>query len=247
MLAETAKPLNDEFDIPVNHLITEDDEPVDNFFQDKQANLLTDALNVSWEKGRPFISAADVGIFATNQEHAVVPDVLLSVGVNFPEDVLEKSQRSYYMWQFGKPPEVVIEIVSNLEGGEEGEKLQRYARIKVPYYVIYDPRMLLSQRPLRVRQLSGASYVDKLDAWFPELELGLTIQPGVYDGMQANWLRWCDRQGGVLLTGAELAEAEGARADAESRRADAESRRAEAERERRLALEARLRELGHSL
>lgn len=119
-----------------------------------------------------------------------MPDVLLSVGVTFAEDVLEKGQRSYFMWQFGKPPEVVIEIVSNLEGGEEGEKLQRYARIKVPYYVIYDPQQLLSQRILRIRQLSGASYVDKLDTWFPELELGLTIQTGTYDGMQANWLRW---------------------------------------------------------
>lgn len=40
-------------------------------------------------------------------------------------------------------PKAVPLLPPNLEGGEEGEKLQRYARIKVPYQVIYDPRLLL--------------------------------------------------------------------------------------------------------
>ncbi len=250
--------MNPLIEIPVDHLITEDDEPLDNFFQDKQANLLTDSLDASWPEGRPFVSAADVGIFATNQERAVVPDVLLSIGVSFPTDVLEKGHRSYYIWLFGKPPEIVIEIVSNLEGQEDGDKLERYARMKVPYYVIYDPQGLLSQRPLRIRQLSGASYVDKVDTWFPEVGLGLKIHHGTYDGMKDNWLRWCDRQGNLLLTGkeralaeaeranaeAERANAEAQRANAEAERANAEAQRANAELERRLALEARLRELG---
>jgi Uma2 family endonuclease len=264
-MAESAPTLNDFIEIPVAHLVTEDEEAVDNFYQDKQAQLLTEVLDCSWPEGRPFVSAADVGIFATNQEAAVVPDVLLSLGVSFPPDILEKSHRSYFIWHFGKPPEVVIEIVSNLEGGEDDAKLQRYARIKVPYYVIWDPKMLLSQRRLRIRQLSGASYVDKVDNWFPEVGLGLCVHRGVYDGMEENWLRWCDQNGQVLLTGKERADAEAQRADAEAQRAeaeaqradaeasraeaeaqraDAEAQRAEAERERRLALEARLRELG---
>lgn len=253
-MAEPVHNIDTPPDIPVDHLITEDDRPVDNFFQDKQAKLLTDALDASWPEGRPYISAADVGIFATNREPAIVPDVLLSVGVSFPDDILEKENRSYFIWQFGKPPEIVIEIVSNLEGGEEGEKLQRYARMKVPYYVIYDPRLLLSQRPLRIRQLSGASYVDKVDAWFPEVQLGLTVQSGIYDGMTARWLRWCDRDGKVLLTGRESAahekqraDSEAQRADAESQRAKAEAQRADAEAARRQALEERLRQLGESL
>jgi len=134
----------------------------------------------------------------------------------------------------------VIEIVSNLEGGEDTSKLERYARMKVPYYVICDPALLLSQRPLQIRQLSGASYVDKVDTWFPEIGLGLTIQSGTYDGLEGKWLRWCDDQGAPLLTGIE-------RAQAEAKRAEAEARRAEQEQQRRLALEARLLELGESL
>ncbi len=257
-MAESAPTLNEFIEIPVAHLVTEDEQAVDNFYQDKQAQLLTEVLDCSWPEGRPFVSAADVGIFATNQETAVVPDVLLSLGVSFPPDILEKSHRSYFMWHFGKPPDVVIEIVSNLEGGEDDAKLQRYARIKIPYYVIWDPRMLLSQRRLRIRQLSGASYVDKVDHWFPEVGLGLCIHRGIYDGMEEHWLRWCNQHGEVLLTGKERADAETQRANAEAQRADAEAQRAnaeaqranaeaqraDAEQERRLALEARLRELG---
>ena len=50
--------------LDVSHLITEDDEAVDNFFQERQMAILTEALRVSWEQGRPFVSGSDVGIFS---------------------------------------------------------------------------------------------------------------------------------------------------------------------------------------
>ncbi len=237
----------------VSHLTTEDDEPVDNFCQDKQMDILTEALRVSWPEGRPFLSASDVGIFYAVKE-AVVPDVLLSVGVEVPEDFMEKNRRSYFMWLFGKPPEVVIEVVSNRQGGEETEKYAIYAQIKVPYYVIYDPQRLLSQRPLRIFQLSGASYVEKVDRQFPELGLGLTVWSGLYDGIRADWLRWTDGQGLMLETGPERAERAERETDQERQRADQERQRAELaergaveERQRREALERRLRDLGVDL
>lgn len=245
----------------VSHLVTEDDTPVESFYQDKQSNLLTDSLDCSWPQGRPFLSAADVAIYPTANESPIVPDMLLSTGVSFPDRIHDKDKRCYYVWLFGKPPEVVIEVVSNRQGHEEGEKLERYARIKVPYYVVYDPDLLLGSRPLRVRQLSGASYVDKVDSWFPEIGLGLCLWEGAYDGLQAQWLRWCDRDGQILLTGresailqaqradteAQRADALAQRAEAEAQRADAEAQRAEAEVRRRQVLEARLRQLGVDL
>ena len=235
----------------VSHLITEDDEPVESFYQDIQQRILVDALNTSWPEGRPFISAVDVAIFATTKEPGIVPDVMLSTGVSYPADIMEKNRRSYFMWLFGKPPEVVVEIVSNRLGGEDTSKLESYARIKVPYYVVYDPHKLLSQRCLRVYQLSGASYVEKVDGWFPEIKLGVTLWTGSYETMSATWLRWCRQDGQLLETGPEkaqsqnsLADAEGARADAERARADAERARADEEQRKRLALEEKLRSLG---
>jgi len=248
-----AEPASDKHDVPlpdVTALVTEDDTPVDNFFQDKQAVLLSDALAASWPEGRPYLSAADVAIFAS-PHNPIVPDFLLSVGVAFPERAHDKDKRSYYMWLFGKPPEVVVEVVSNREGEEDTRKLAAYARIKVPYYAVYDPDRQLGSRLLRIFQLSGASYVEKVDRWFPELGLGLTLWEGVYDGMSATWLRWCREGGQLLPTGLERAEAESRRAEAESLRAEAESRRAEAEHQRaeealarQRELEARLRQLG---
>ncbi len=262
----------DLFDLPeepdVSHLVTEDDEPVDNFFQDKQADLLTETLRVSWPQGRPFLSAADVAIYSTANEQPVVPDVLLSKGVTVPPDFHQKNRRCYYLWLFGKPPEVVIEIVSNGHGNEDTGKLEHYSRIKVPYYVIYDPSQILSRLPLRIFQLSGASYIEKVDRNFPEIGLSLTLWTGEFDGLETGWLRWVDSEGELLLTGneraeleaaradseaaradteAERADSEAARADSEAARADSEAARAEREAKRRQALEEKLRELGVEL
>ena len=47
----------------MSQIITEDDEPVDNMFSEKQQRLLVEPLYSSWNPGRPFIAAANVGVF----------------------------------------------------------------------------------------------------------------------------------------------------------------------------------------
>jgi len=42
----------------ISHLITEDDEPLDHFFSEKQQRLLVEPLYSFWKPGRPFIAAA---------------------------------------------------------------------------------------------------------------------------------------------------------------------------------------------
>ena len=166
-----------------------------------------------------------------------MPDVFLRLDVRLAEDWWAKENRSYFFWEFGGPPDVVIEIVSNKEGGEDTRKLREYARIKVQYYVIYDPERLLSQQTLRVYELRGRAYQPVDPIWLPDAELGLTLWQGIFEDGTGEWLRWLDRAGNLIPTGAERAGQERARAEqAESRAAEAESR---AER-----LAARLRELG---
>lgn len=220
----------------VSGLTTEDDQPVENAFQDKQCDILTEALRVSWPQGRPFISGSDVAVFpAAKDEAAIVPDVLLSLGVEPPGPSNAKEFRSYFVWNFGKPPDLVFEIVSNETGGEDSTKLERYARIRVPYYIIYDPQQILSSRPLRIFQLTGFSYVEKVDRQFPEIGLGLTVWFGEFDGFCEHWLRWVDADGNLLAIGEEehrRAEQERQRAEHERERAEHERERAEQERER---------------
>lgn len=204
-----------------DHLITEDDAPVDNIYSEKQQRLLTESLYTSWGgpgEGRQFVAFANVGLYSSVHSQPQVPDVMLSLNVALPEDIWEKRHRTYMLWEYGKPPEVVIEIVSNKIGGEDDIKLQRYAQIGVAYYVIHDPEHQLSKETLRIYELRHTSYVEMPSAgasmtWLPGVELGLALWNGLFEGRSDTWLRWCDHSGNILLTGQEVAVQERQRAD----------------------------------
>jgi Uma2 family endonuclease len=220
----------------VENLVMEDDTPVDNIFSEKEQRLLVDALYGSWEgpvdeqgqRGK-FTALANVGLFPAIHQPPLVPDVLLSLNVT-PRDQQQKRNRSYLLWEFGKLPEVVIEIVSNQKGEELGAKLLDYAKINIPYYVVHDPLLQLGDEPLRIFELIGGRYTRRESSFLPLVQLGFTLWEGEYQDMSALWLRWCDADGNLLLTGAERAERETERADREA--------------ERSRALAEKLRELG---
>ncbi len=180
----------------VDHLVTEDDTPVDGFFSEKQMRLLTEPLHTSWSGPgimRPLVAAANVGLFFTVHRPPLVPDVLLSLDVELPADVHPKKYRSYFLWEYGKPPDIVIEVVSNREGGEDTAKVAAYARGRIPYYVIYDPEMLLSGDMLRGYRLDVSEYRKMAEPIeFPTIGLGLRVWHGRYEDLDAAWLRWVD-------------------------------------------------------
>ena len=229
----------------ISHLITEDDTPVDSVYSEKQMRLLTSSLYASWKPGREFLALANVGLFAIPENPAIVPDVMLSLDVTLPEDIFEKGNRCYMVWRYGKPPDLVIEVVSNKVGGEL-EKAETYARIGIGYYVIHDPERWLGERPLRAFERHGRRYVEMLDcSWLEQLGLGLTLWKGTFEGWSDTWLRWCDREGNLLPTGEEQrerAEAAEARVGEQRERAEAAEARVGEQRERAEAAETQLRE-----
>lgn len=214
------KPPPPEFWPQVDHLITEDDTPVDNIFSEKQQRLLTESLYTSWSGPQPFVALANVGLFYALQQSPLVPDVLLSLDVEMPAEVWTKQNRSYFLWGFGKPPEVVIEIVSNQQGREADFKRQKYAQLGIAYCVIFDPIRQLSDTVLRVYGLKDMAYVELENPWLSGVELGLTLWPGRYEDKEDTWLRWCDSQGNLIPTGAERAAQERQRAEQEHERAE---------------------------
>lgn len=223
-------------DIPVpdvSGLITEDDTPVDNVFSEKQMRLLTEPLFASWSPpdGRPYFLAANVGVFATASNHPLVPDVFLSIDAAPKQPFQEKRNRCYFVWEHGKPPDVVIEVVSNTEGDELTRKLRGYERMRVTHYVVFDPWKQLGDATLTRFELQRGELVEAPGSLaLPDLGLGLVLWKGVFELERATWLRWCHASGELVATGAERAEHEKQRAEHEKQRAD------------RLA--AKLRELG---
>ena len=196
---------NPELKIDVSELVTEDDTPVDNFASEKQQRFLTSAL-YSAKKGEKFLVSANVGIYYQLNKPPVVPDVFLSLDVETPQNWWEKSHRCYLTWEFGKVPEVVIEIASNKVGEELGEKLEIYEKMRVSYYVVYDPDKNLGESLLHIYKLNTRKYIKTEETWLEQVNLGLTLWEGEFEGRKDLWLRWCDERGNVLLTGDERAQ-----------------------------------------
>ncbi|MEH1872804.1 Uma2 family endonuclease [Nostoc sp.] len=204
---------NDDYYVPdANQLVTENDTPVDNFASEKQQRLLVSSLYSSLQN-QTFLAVANVGIYHTDGQPAIVPDVFLSLDVQVPEKWWEKQNRCYMVWRFGKPPEVVLEIVSNKEGDELGKKLQIYEHMRGSYYIIYDPNQQLGEKVLRIYELRGRRYFETSENWLEQVGLGITLWEGKFEDRQDTWLRWCYQDGTVLLTGDERAEQERQRAE----------------------------------
>ncbi|MEH2116921.1 Uma2 family endonuclease [Nostoc sp.] len=228
---------NDDYYVPdANQLVTEDDTPVDNFASEKQQRLLVGSLYSSLQQ-QTFLAAANVGIYHTDGQPAIVPDIFLSLDVQVPENWWEKQNRCYMVWRFGKPPEVVLEIVSNKEGDELGKKLQIYEHIRASYYIVYDPNQQLGEQVLRVYELRGRRYFETSENWLEQVGLGVTLWESTFEDRQDTWLRWCYQDGTVLLTGDE-------RAQQERQRGEQERQRAEQAEQRIQLLADRLRAMG---
>lgn len=219
-----------------NELVMDDGAPIDNVFTEKQQRLLAEALYASWAgpgEGRTFKVLVNVGLFYKWKQPPLVPDIMVSLDVDVSVDLTKRENRSYLSWIVGKMPEVVIEIVSDLQGGEHGHKMRDYARLAIPHYVIFDPDERLKGEVLEVFTLRANVYQPGTPKLLSAVGLGLTLWQGKYEGQEARWLRWCDEQGRLIPTGRE--------------RADEEHLRADEERQGREQAEARARRLAEQL
>jgi Uma2 family endonuclease len=118
---------------------------------------------------------------------------------------------SYVVWQEGVNPFVVVELLSpGTEKEDLGETLREvnqpptkwevYERIlRVPYYVVFDRYT----DQLKAFQLIGSSYseleLSTQRIWINDIQLGLGLWQGVYQGIERFWLRWYDGSGNWVL------------------------------------------------
>src|SRR5262249_45890079 len=119
-----------EHEIDYDSLVTEDHKPAEGILIEKLYRLWTRPLYANWPgpgEGRSFLVLVNVGWFYRRNTPAVVPNCLLSLDAVCPEDLHVKQGHSYYQWDQGKPPDVIIEAVSDRTGGEDSFKRKLYA------------------------------------------------------------------------------------------------------------------------
>jgi len=153
---------------------------------------------------------------------------------------------SYVIWQEEVAPFLVVELLSE---GTESEDLGQTVRdikqpptkwqvyeqiLQIPYYIIFSR----ISNELRVFHWQAGHYqalsLQEGRVWLPEIQLGIGLWLGNYQGLERQWLRWYDVQLQWLPTPVER----------EQQRTQQERQRAEQEHQRAKQLAAQLRALG---
>jgi Uma2 family endonuclease len=199
----------------------------EDFFIGKDLNLYYDVRHTNWYKR---------------------PDWFLVVGAPASTTITE-ARLSYVMWQEGVAPFLMVELLSpGTEAEDLGQTLQLVGKpptkwqvyeqiLRVPYYAIFDRY----SNQFRVFGLQTGRYVEATvegqGFWFEEINLGLGVWNGVYQGIEGQWIRWFDRNGNWIPTLQE--EKLAAIQEIQLARQEADQERQKADR-----LAAKLRELG---
>lgn len=206
--------------LPEDYLLP--DEPVDNINQPSLAAALTESLELAGRLPEKALIATNYGICATVNGKVVVkaPDWMY-----VPEIRVERSEivRSYTPNLQGEKPSLVLEFLSETEGGEFSSK-QTYPPgkffyyekiVQVPNYGVFEP----SSGNLEIYRLkeSGSYEVEKTQEenrwWIPEIGLYLGVWQGKRENRDGYWLRWWDEQKNLLLWGSEIIIQERQRAE----------------------------------
>jgi Uma2 family endonuclease len=236
------------------------DEPVESTLQPLLAAALRESLELAGLIVESMLIASNFGICATVGERTVVkaPDWVFIPAVEpLPAGEI---RRSFTPHAEGEIPAIVMEFISETEGGEYSinphypyGKWYFYEQIlQVPVYVIFHPKT----GALDVYRLMAGKYeLQQANAsnlyWLEEIGLFLGCWPGKKAELTGYWLRWWDESGNLLLWGSELVAQERQRTAQERQRAEQaeqqtaqERQRAEQAEQKAEELAARLRAMG---
>ena len=127
-----------------------------------------------------------------NPRAVVAPDVLVAFGIG------QKPRHTYKVWEEGKVPDFVMEFSSKTTYQNDlTDKMELYAALGIPNYLLYDAEALYLPAPLMGFQLVKGVYVPILpgvDGGLHSDVLGLDFhirerRLGVYDPVAEQWLQ----------------------------------------------------------
>lgn len=213
-----------------------EDEPVDNEGQPLLAGALRESLEISGFIQPQMLIVSNFGLCATLNGQIVVkaPDWVYVPTVTPLSSTAER--RSYTPNAEGDVPAVVIEFLSETEGGEYSVKRTYppgkwffYEQIlKVPLYVIFEPNTgLLEFYRLQNQRYELEQPNPEGQHWIAAMNLFLGTWRGSKEGRTGYWLRWWDEAGNLLPWAVEQVEQERQRAQEERQRAQEERQQKE--------------------
>jgi hypothetical protein len=204
-------------------------DPVDDINQPALATALTESLRIAHRLPDRALTPTNYGICATVNGNVVVkaPDWAYISAITVPRSQVD---RSYTPRLQGEIPSLVLEFLSDTDGGEYSVKetfppgkFFFYEQIlQVPSYGILAP----ATGELEFYRLNGENRY-ALEApnpqnrfWIPEMRLFLGAWQGKRDNQDGYWLRWWDEQGNLLLWDTEQIEQECQRVEQERQRVE---------------------------
>jgi Uma2 family endonuclease len=228
-------------------------------FQRKPLMYCVEALEAHFENEPQVYVSGDLLIYYDKED----PDKSIAPDVFVVFDVPKHARRTYKIWEEGKAPDMVIEILSKSTWRRDmGKKKNLYAQLGVKEYFLYDPVGDCMEKPL------AGFWLDEDGEYKP---IGLDELPGGILGIDSHLLRlelrvkddelllydtstkqylysYGEQRQGRLM--AEIrAKSEAIRAESEARRAENEAKarmqadaRAEAETQARMQADAKLRQ-----
>ena len=173
------------------------------------------------------------------------PDFFAVLGV-------PKTERlSWVVWEEGKPPDVVIELLSESTSNNDKnqKKLIYQNQMRVSEYFWYDP---FNPDDFAGFDLNSGAYQrialnEKNQLVSKVLDLALVRWEGNYRGVDATWLRWATLDGELFPTSQEMVIITQQRADEVEQIAEQEKQRAEQEKQRAEQAELQLRQVAIKL
>ncbi|WYL95748.1 MAG: Uma2 family endonuclease [Gloeotrichia echinulata IR180] len=199
----------------------DDDIPMESQRHKLQMDLLIDAL-LPWLAQREdgYVGGNMFVYFSMAQlknQDFRGPDFFAVLGVPQGE------RRSWVVWEEGKGPDVVIELLSEstATADKNQKKLIYQNQMRVPEYFWFDPFNPDDWAGFSLQQGLYQPIAPKSQSQLISEALGLSLLrwEGSYKGVDATWLRWGTLAAELLPTAEEIAQAERLRAQAERLRA----------------------------
>ncbi len=206
---------------------TQDDLPCDDGIpmeterHKHQSDLLINALWERLKQQNAYVGGNMFVYFSLEQvrnQDFRGPDVFVVL------DVPRKERKSWVIWEEGKGPDIVIELLSESTlSRDKTEKKRIYqSQMRVPEYFWYDP---FNPEDFQGFRLQGSVYQpiepdEQGRLISQQLELALVKWSGSYREIDTVWLRWATLEGELLPTTEEIAEQERQRAEQQRQRAE---------------------------